>query len=1459
MEINFNMSIQLIVKLTKSGVVVAMFFLGFNQNLSSQSIYFVNSSSLPGGDGQSWGTAFNDLQDALDSACLHTPSEIWVAAGIYYPTQNPGDTTIGPLDRLNSFSLCSQVALYGGFIGNETQLEERDWIVNPTILSGDIDRNDSLSNNVFNVITYNLVDSSSLLDGFTITGGNGDKSESPGAFIPDGGGMHIEFSEPIIKNCIIWGNVSSEGGGISNDSSGTTLINCTFMDNLAAGVVSRGGAIVNYSSKLNATNCIFSGNASSFSGGAISSSTRSSVVLHDCNFLVNTSGRGAAVYSNSSSSSSMTNCHFTENVAGSSGGAIYANDHSNSVLSHCSFTGNDASSGGGFYNSYSKSQISNCSFSNNHAYSGGVIDNSSAWIEVINSTFNNNLVDGDGGVISNSRALCNLTNCILKGNKAEGNGGALYNNSTSQEINNSTFSGNEAGEEGGAIYNDASFPLITNSIIWNNLDMEGIGSSSASIYNDGTSGALITNSLIANSGGSENWNDAFGKDGGFNIDADPDFVEDVVIDTIPNNTGDLHLQVTSTAINTGTPDTTGLTLPSTDPDGNNRIAHGRIDMGAFEFQDATAAPECNISGPQDVSGFTSNEYSAPAGMASYTWSISGHGEIITATDIQDISVKAGAVTSYLLTLSVTDVNALSSTCALKIDIEPDCNFYDTVQVLFVKTNAIGANTGVSWDDAFTELRDALALSCSGPGEIWVAEGTYTPTAFSYERDISFRLKNGVNIFGGFTGNEMSSGERNWVDHPVILSGDIDRDIFTTDNSFNVVNGSNVNNSSRLDGFTIAHGFSVAELDETFPQASGGGMYNVNCNAIIANCIFSENNVYGNGGGMCNISSSPFLDNCSFIDNTSSSGKGGGIFNTDQSAPYMRYCTFSNNVSFLGGGGIANVSSSPVLTNCVFEANEVIISFGDGGGMYNLESSPLIFDCYFNRNKVHFNRGSGGGIYNGRDSSPNITSTAFIGNTGNEGAGMFNERNASPVILGCFFIENRTSITGKGGGMHNTSGASPWVENCTFTHNTGRTSGGGMYNENASPIVDGCTFRGNIATENEGGGGMTNDHSNSKIYNCLFDADTSYLYGGGMYNINGSTVEMRQCRFTNNYAGAGAGFYAEDDTLSIVQSCSFSHNLGLAVGGGAEVFGSMTFRNCTFSDNRSDAHGGAVYLLGNTGAEVRLVNCSFTGNSAGKSGGGIYHSGDLMSLINCTMSGNDADLDGGALYKEFYSSARLTNCIVWNNRAANTTNSTSASIFIDSLIPPEISYSLIANSGGSQNWNNDIGNDLGNNIDVDPAFVQDIDFEMLPDSNGDLRLLIASPAINAGTPDTTGLVLSPLDLDGNERIHQSRIDMGAYEFQGIVAVPHIEYSKQDIHFFPNPANHSIHLISLEESGDLTIIDMNGRLVLDKHNITLNPDTGYEVDISDFLPGLYVIHFESNGRIKSDQKFMVLHDQ
>lgn len=240
---------------------------------------------------------------------------------------------------------------------------------------------------------------------------------------------------------------------------------------------------------------------------------------------------------------------------------------------------------------------------------------------------------------------------------------------------------------------------------------------------------------------------------------------------------------------------------------------------------------------------------------------------------------------------------------------------DGDNILYVDQNVSGGDgTGNSWANAIPELRDALAWAQGWDGDtdgtlqIWVATGTYYPTSGT-ERTARFKLKNGVAIFGGFAGDEMSLGQRNLSDHPTILSGDIGTTGDNSDNSYHVVVGNGTDATAHLDGFIITAG----NANTTNNNFYGGGMFNNNGSPTLTNLIFVDNNA-GFGGGMYNLSSSPTLLNVIFSGN-STDYSGGAMYNNN-SNPTLTNVTISRNNGFLNSGGIYNRASNPMLTNVI---------------------------------------------------------------------------------------------------------------------------------------------------------------------------------------------------------------------------------------------------------------------------------------------------------------------------------------------------------------------------------------------------------------------------------------------------------------------------------------------------------------------------------------------------------------
>ncbi len=250
-------------------------------------------------------------------------------------------------------------------------------------------------------------------------------------------------------------------------------------------------------------------------------------------------------------------------------------------------------------------------------------------------------------------------------------------------------------------------------------------------------------------------------------------------------------------------------------------------------------------------------------------------------------------------------------------------------IRYVKPTASGSGDGSSWANASANLQAMINASSAGD-QVWVAAGTYKPTTTT-NRSISFSLKNGVAVYGGFNGTETLLSQRNWVVNVTILSGDIGTPGDDSDNSYHVVYNSGINSTALLDGFTITKGRTGGAL---FPDDAGGGMLNSYSSPTLTNCSFSGNRA-NTGGGMFNSYSSPTLTNCSFSENATTFG-GGGIMNIF-SSPTLMNCSFSGNTATFGVGGIHNiVSSSPTLTNCILWGN------GTGTEIFNATgSSPTV--------------------------------------------------------------------------------------------------------------------------------------------------------------------------------------------------------------------------------------------------------------------------------------------------------------------------------------------------------------------------------------------------------------------------------------------------------------------------------------------------------------------------------------
>lgn len=453
----------------------------------------VTTDGTAANSGASWGSPMA-LQTALDDVAC---TEIWMAGGFY--RHQPGSP------QTLSWTISRELAVYGGFAGTETSRDERDFVANVTVLSGDNDLNDiNEDGNHIAETTDDIVGDNShrilfidgttgisitgntVLDGLTITAADGN--------VP-GGGLYCDGS----------------GGSVFNKCS-PTLRNLTFSANRAGG----GGAIENNGS----------------AGG------ESNPMLINVMFNGNFASSGGAMYNNGSggeSSPTLIHVTFNGNSVYGAGGAMYNGAHtgvSSPQLIDVAFSGNYAAQdGGAMYNGASSGGVSN-PILNNVTFK----DNSTGNFGSGGAMYN----DGGGSsgssvgtaspMLANVTFSGNTTGSLGGGGGSGGTGGAMFNTGrghgvSSPSLINVTFTGNIA-DTGGAIYNHSgggvSSPTLSNVILWGNTAISGVGQE---IYNNasatGTVIPTVDHSIVQGSGGSDAWDPLLGIDGGGNLDSNP--------------------------------------------------------------------------------------------------------------------------------------------------------------------------------------------------------------------------------------------------------------------------------------------------------------------------------------------------------------------------------------------------------------------------------------------------------------------------------------------------------------------------------------------------------------------------------------------------------------------------------------------------------------------------------------------------------------------------------------------------------------------------------------------------------------------------------------------------------------------------------------------------------------------------------------------------------------------------
>jgi len=255
--------------------------------------------------------------------------------------------------------------------------------------------------------------------------------------------------------------------------------------------------------------------------------------------------------------------------------------------------------------------------------------------------------------------------------------------------------------------------------------------------------------------------------------------------------------------------------------------------------------------------------------------------------------------------------------------------------LYVHSAAAPGGNGSSWSEAYGDIQDALAVAEPGD-QIWVAQGTYQPCSTG-DRGLSFQLKPEVTLYGGFSGSEIRSDDRDWFMYPTILSGNIDT-VGDLD-SFHVVTGAD---QAILDGFIVVGG----HANGVGVDAKGGGVLNLAAAPMIRNCVIMGNRALEQGGGIYSedCAFSLLLSSCNVIYNDAGS-EGGGLHHSDANTVLTNCIVWGNRADT--GLSVGNSGSSrAVASYCDIQGSGGSANWdariGTDGG-HNIDADPLFVD------------------------------------------------------------------------------------------------------------------------------------------------------------------------------------------------------------------------------------------------------------------------------------------------------------------------------------------------------------------------------------------------------------------------------------------------------------------------------------------------------------------------------------
>ena len=1096
-------------------------------NFEPGGLIYVDLTASGLNDGTSWADAYVQLQDALAFASANPGivKQIWVAAGTYKPGTS----------RSDSFVLPPGVEIYGGFPANgggPTCSRDPNPVSNGTILSGDVGTPNDISDNSYHVVDALGSDANTLLDGFTITGGNADAASGADSL---GGGISLGRRSPRLTHVRFLGNRAKYGGALHANSNLELLMHLDFDENPA----SDGGNTILADSSGNGNNgMLYNNNGSNNKsvagkiGNALvfdGTDDRVDATAFDVNDSFSfslwvdpnsTASNQAFIGKHTSSGGnlilfgyyyngyhfSIRNVSYQLNVpldqnwqhlvvvctdAGTSTDVtVYKNG---AVLWSQTLAAEvgDVSGGKGWTigqdwdSSTSRTDLCN-----------GVIDEVSIWNGALTADEVAELHAAGAGLRADTLAAATgvpeLTNVSFLGNYSDisgGSGGACYlTNFSRPSFTNTLFVGNHSSNLGGAMRAYNSDPVFTNCTFANN-DSPGGGA----FYLDAGSSPLLFNNIFwgntpttfagtssPSTSSSDNLIEGEAIGGYVVANSDPLFT--ITPDAgdgdwttlADNNYGDLRFGSDSPAFAIGNP----AVIPSgvtTDLGGNPREIPFGLELGPYESNAISPFGQNVVASVSDGSEFTSPDwapgtraYNGGAGLDFGFTLVSTAGSLVF--DVAP-SVDPDGTLSFTLaagTLGIATFEAVAS--------DPGGLYPDSAPVTFT----ISSGTILYVDE-----------NAAGP----IHDGSSWSDAFLHLQDALDAAADGDAIWvaqGSYKPDEGTSptpGDRNAA---FIL----------------------LNEVALYGGFPTSGGDGTLAVRDpaTYPTALSGDLLGDDDSGG-SNAENSLHVMFSYPGVHC------VLDGFTLTAGNANINSGISDANSGLTVdgPFtVSNCIFQGNNALNGQSGAScTYRADVVFSSCVFTSN----SGGIDRTAYIESGATVVFnDCDFTENQ--------GGAVRDNSASASYNRCTFISNTGAPGAALVLNA-ASPTILDCVFRGNGTG--NQGGAIANYAGSNPVITNCVFQGNSA-FYGGAIYNSQSSPVLINCSFQANNAEE--GGAFYNTSSSNPALYNCIIWLNRKYLTNdhpsASVFNSS-STPTYDHCLVQHwDLTGTGAGNFDGTD-------------------------------------------------------------------------------------------------------------------------------------------------------------------------------------------------------------------------------------------------------------------------------------------------------------------------------------------